>query len=110
MMPDIDDEYDGWWIYWMVPEAFLKYKEYTEEHIAGCRPGDKGAITIKLLLSTEESAYVPVASGLRALEHIATFGAAALGKVPPVKPRSQPQICALWLRASRITERLSSST
>jgi len=23
MMPDIDDEYDGWWIYWMVPEAFL---------------------------------------------------------------------------------------
>ena len=31
MMPDIDDEYDGWWIYWMVPEAFLKYKEYTSE-------------------------------------------------------------------------------
>jgi colicin import membrane protein len=98
MMPAINDEHDGWWIYSMVPEAFLKYEEYTKKHIAGCRPGDKGAITIKLLLSAEESAYVPIASGLRVLEHIATLGAAALGKVPPFTPRSQPQICALWLR------------
>ena len=35
MMPDIDDEYDGWWIYWMVPEAFLKYKEYTQSTTTG---------------------------------------------------------------------------
>jgi hypothetical protein len=41
---------------------------------------------------------IPIASGLRVLEHIATLGAAALGKVPPFTPRSQPQICALWLR------------
>jgi len=47
---------------------------------------------------------IPIASGLRALEHIATLGAAALGKVPSVKPRSQPQICALWLTAEQAIE------
>ena len=98
MIPDIEDEHDGWWIYWMVPEGFLQYKEYKSKHIAGCGPGDKGAITIKLLMAAEESAYLSVACGLSVLEHVATHGTAALGKVPYVKPRTQPQIAALWYR------------
>ena len=42
MILAIEDKHDGWWAYWMVPEGFLHYKEYTSEHIAGCGPGDKG--------------------------------------------------------------------
>ena len=98
MIPDIEDEHDGWWIYWMVPEGFLQYKEYESKHIAGCGLGHKGAITIKLLMAAEESAYLSVACGLSVLEHVATHGTAALGKVPYVKPRTQPQIAALWYR------------
>jgi hypothetical protein len=49
-MPAINVAHTGLWVYWMLPEAFLKFGAFTARHVAGCTAGEKGAITLKLQL------------------------------------------------------------
>ena len=84
-MPAINVAHPGWWVYWMLPEAFLNYEDFTAKHVAGSTAGEKGAVTLKLQFAPDAS--VSEAFGLRVLEHVATIGVEQLAKEEPAAPR-----------------------
>ena len=57
-MPAFNFAHPGFWVYWMLPEAFLKYGDFTARHVAGCTAGEKGAVTLKLQFPPDASVSV----------------------------------------------------
>ena len=99
MVPEFSDEHDGFWAYYLKPEAFLNHGEYKAKHVASCTPGDPGAVTVKLLMGPDASSpFVSGALGLRILEHFCTHGTEELGKVPSTPRRTPDEIRKLLLR------------
>ena len=87
-MPAFNFAHPGFWVYWMLPEAFLNYEDFTAKHVAGSTAGEKGAVTLKLQFAPDAS--VSEAFGLRVLEHVATIGVEQLAKEEPAAPRRTP--------------------
>ena len=105
-MPAFNFAHPGWWGYWMLPEAFLNYEDFTAKHVAGSTAGEKGAVTLKLQFAPDAS--VSEAFGLRVLEHVATIGVEQLAKEEPAAPRRTPlqihNLVARWRFKGQDTE------
>ena len=89
-MPAFRVAHDGVWVYWMLPEAYLLYGDFSARHVAGSSAGEKGAVTIKLQFAS--GAHISEAFGLRLLEHVSTIGVEQLAKVPSTPRRTPLQI------------------
>ena len=89
-MPAFHFAHDGVWVYWMLPEAYLLYGDFSARHVAGSSAGEKGAVTIKLQFAS--GAHISEAFGLRLLEHVSTIGVEQLAKVPSTPRRTPLQI------------------
>ena len=95
-MPAFHFAHDGVWVYWMLPEAYLLYGDFSARHVAGSSAGEKGAVTIKLQFAS--GAHISEAFGLRLLEHVSTIGVEQLAKVPSTPRRTLLQIHNLEAR------------
>ena len=95
-MPAFHFAHDGVWVYWMLPEAYLLYGDFSARHVAGSSAGEKGAVTIKLQFASD--AHISEAFGLRLLEHVSTIGVEQLAKVPSTPRRTPLQIHNLEAR------------